>query len=195
MLYPQKELIMMRKNNFFIGFIIFISLSLLVPASLFAKVESAASKVLISTEKTEDQKPPIVSGEATATAPVKNSGPKSGTAATKKKGYELPNPDPEWEKSSPVEKETQGIVTGVSAQGIAVEYAVSKKEGGQEIWFNYTTGIKLVGINGLSELGEGDKVKVAYSEAPDNRRLISEITLVRKKPKERAESQGQKETE
>jgi len=108
----------------------------------------------------------------------------SAAAKTVKKGYVLPSPDSEWEKgSSIVEKETEGTITGVNNMGIAVEYAVDKKEGGYEIWFNYTQGIKLEGVENLSEFAVGDTVKVSYREDADKRRVIKEMKLLRKKQK------------
>ncbi len=84
-------------------------------------------------------------------------------------------------------------MTGVNRQGIAVEYAVNKKEGSQEIWFNYVEGMKLIGVKAASEFGEGDTVEVVYTEAPGNLRRVKGIVLIQKKPKELPESGNQKE--
>ncbi len=122
-----------------------------------------------------------------AASAAKAAGAKAETKiekAEKKNKSGLPDPDPALVKLKVKPQTTQGTVTGRSAQGVAVEYAVDKKEGGHEIWFNYTEGIKLVGLKELSELQEGDTVSVTYKTAPDNRRLVQEVALVRKKPKE-----------
>lgn len=135
---------------------------------------SAESKQLVSADnpktKTIAKKPPAAKAEA---KPVK-------------KGFELPDPDPALVKLDVKPQKTQGIVTGRSAYGVAVEYAADKKTGGQEIWFNYSKGIKLVGLKELKEIGEGDVVNVTYKTGPDNRKLIQELALVRKKPAEPA---------
>ena len=146
-----------------------------VTSNAFAEGGSTAPKVFVSKEKTEVQE----SNQTTKTSEFKG----EQMVSTEKKQ------DSQVEKSSAVEenateKKTRGTVTGVNGQGFAVEYAVDKKEGGMEIWFNYNEGMKLIGIHGSSELEEGDAVKVTYDETPSHRRIIKEIELIRKKPEE-----------
>jgi hypothetical protein len=97
-----------------------------------------------------------------------------------------PEAQSEPEKPKPVKRTTSGIVTGISPQGIAIEYAVDKKEGGREVWLNYGD---VADKNSLSDIGEGDTVNAVFDEYPDRRKMLTDITLERKKPKERAEAE------
>jgi hypothetical protein len=154
--------------------LIFAALALFAVSTAFAAEQSEAFKQLASQRKAElqasDQKAPAVEK-----APVA------------KKTESATVPEAEAEEVPMVELDKKGTVTGVSRQGFAVEYAVDKKAGGMEVWFNYGEGMKLAGMESVSELGEGDQVFVVYDQAPNNTKHVKEITLLKKKPAEQAE--------
>ena len=86
----------------------------------------------------------------------------------------------------PVKRETTGTVTGISHQGIAVEYGQDKKTGGREVWIPFSEKAKRSGaLKDLSGLEVGDKVGAVYDEYPDMTKQLTQITLLKKKPKEK----------
>lgn len=109
---------------------------------------------------------------------------------TPKKKSGLRERDPELVKAATKPKTVQGLVTGVSRQGIAIEYGSDPKQGGLEIWFNYVEGMKYSGFEDLSQLAEGDTVGVEYKEAADHRKLVDKLTLVAKKAVEPVAPEG-----
>jgi len=134
----------------------------------------AKSKQLVSADSSKTK----TAAKKTTTAKAK------AEAKPVKKGFELPDPDPALVKLDVPAKSTQGTVTGKSVWGMAVEYGTDKKDGGLEIWFNFSKGIKLVGLKELKEIEEGDTVSVTYKTGADNHKLITEVALIEKKPKE-----------
>ena len=104
--------------------------------------------------------------------------------AKKKKGYAFPDADQVLLKEKLTDKVTNGTVTGAASYGLAVEYATDAKTGGHEIWFNYAKGVKFSGVRSGSDLQEGDTVSVVYGESEARQRLVKQVTLIRKKPKE-----------
>lgn len=80
-----------------------------------------------------------------------------------------------------VEKRTEGMVTGVSAQGLAVEYALTA-ESSKEIWIDFGNEISYRGMSDKSELVVGDVVQVIYGETPDAKKFVKEIIMVKKAP-------------
>ncbi len=139
-----------------------------------AAATAVKNKITKSATPVSGDKNALTSGVATKTPEVQE----------KKKGFQLPDRDADLEKVATTARSVEGVVTGVSKHGVAVEYAADPEKGGMEIWFNYTKKIKLSGIKKLDELQEGDTVSVAYKEAPDKRKLVDGIKLVAKKPKE-----------
>ena len=104
----------------------------------------------------------------------------------KKKTFTLPDPDPADEKMLGYIKRLEGVVSGKSNYGMAVEYGVdpvTKVPG--EMWVNYTKAVKFQGVKDFSEFQEGDKVSVVYKEDDDkSKRVLQEVRLTAKKPKE-----------
>ena len=154
-------------------------------SSLSVNNAPADPKVLVSKEKAAIQE--------TQTAPtgkasdIRNRIEAAGRDVEKKQ-EQAPAAKPpaasEPEKPVAVEKERQGIVTGKSPQGLAIEYAVDKKEGGQEVWLNYGEGVQ---ASDFSEIEEGDTVNAVYDETEGARqRSVKKIALIHKKPKEPA---------
>ena len=59
------------------------------------------------------------------------------------------------------------------------------KGSSSEIWVNFTKKIKCSGFRDLNELEAGDTVFITFKETKDQKkRLLKEIALVAKKPKE-----------
>ena len=147
-----------------------------------------AATAVTSVESASPSSNALVSKEGRA--PAKKGAPvptmvKAG--AVKKKGFQLPDADPVFNDKNLHTKEVKGVVMGSAKYGIAVEYASDPKAGGKEIWFNYTKGVSFKGVKAPLEINEGDTVSVTYKEAADKRRLVEEVTLVQRKPKESAE--------
>ncbi len=103
-----------------------------------------------------------------------------------KKSWEekLPDPDPEEVKIKGTEETLEGLVSGAGYNGLAVEVPNPKKNEASEVWLNYVKGLKLTGIQSLTEIQEGDTVRVSYKKAEDGRKFLKEIRLIRKKPAE-----------
>jgi hypothetical protein len=147
------------------------------PTAFQKKMAAIAQGETSSTENT-------LSDFATQASPaVKNASTVKKTDAVKKADA-TKDQEAEAEKIPMAEMTTKGTVTGVSPQGFALEYGIDKKAGSMEIWFNYNDGIKFSGMGSAGELGEGDTVFVVYDQAPNKVRIVKEMTLLKKKPKE-----------
>ncbi len=160
-----------------------------------ASAEAVPAKVE-KTEPTDFQKKiaAIAQGETSGTGNTLSdfatkAAPVAKKVVKKEENAKAKAPETEAEKVPMVEIAKKGTITGVSRQGFALEYAVDKKAGGMEIWFNYGEGMKLGGMGDASELGEGDTVYVVYDQAPNNSRHVKEISLLQKKPAEPAEAE------
>lgn len=96
----------------------------------------------------------------------------------------FPDPDPEEAKTKGTPEMLQGRVSGAGYNGLAVELSSPRKGEPSEIWFDYVKGLKLSGVQSLSEIEEGDMVSVFYKEGEDGRKFLKEVRFVRKKPVE-----------
>jgi hypothetical protein len=101
----------------------------------FTDADLAPSSKLVSKERTASVAKPA------APAVLKTKTP----SPVKKKEVQLPDPAPALVKLNTPAISTQGVVTGHSNFGVAVEYGADPKHGSQEIWFNYSNGIKMNG--------------------------------------------------
>ena len=113
--------------------------------------------------------------------------PKTQPEEKKKAKFVLPDPNPDDIKAKGEPNEAVGTISARNKYGMAVEYAVDAKKGtSEEIWVNFHKKLKLSGMKDLSELGEGDKVKIQYKVTKGTTRiLLNEIKLISKKPKEK----------
>jgi len=119
-----------------------------------------------------------ISATAKKTSAVK----KATAAKAKEEKEEVVDPN----APKPVIKRTSGTVTGINNQGIAIEYAEDKDKGGMEFWINFDKKVqKAGGLRELSGLGIGDTVNAVYDEYPNKAKKLTEITLLKKKPKEK----------
>lgn len=96
----------------------------------------------------------------------------------------FPDPDPEEAKTKGTQEMLEGRVSGAGYNGLAVELPSPRKGEPSEIWFDYVKGLKLSGVQSLSEIEEGDVVSVSYKEGEDGRKFLKEVRFVRKKPVE-----------
>ena len=160
-----------------------------------AQAEAEKPKLTDFQKKIAAIKQGEVSGEGETLSDFKTQTVSTGkkAAATKKtaaketlkdKGKEEEAVDPNAPK--PGKRETTGTVTGISHQGIAVEYGQDKKTGGREVWIPFSEKAKRSGaLKDLSGLEVGDKVGAVYDEYPDMTKQLTQITLLKKKPKEK----------
>ena len=124
-------------------------------------------------------------GPAAASASETPASPVQKEKKVKKSWEEnLPDSDPEEAKTKGTQEMLEGRVSGAGYNGLAVELPNPKKGQPSEIWFNYVKGVKLSGVQSLSEIQEGDTVSVSYKEGEDGRKFLKEIRLIRKKPVE-----------
>ena len=177
-------------------------LFIFVTSSAFAENGPAAPTVFVSKEKSEVQKTEVQASKQKASAQASSTSTfasESKEAVAKKKEQEEANLKAKEEaleaEKNAIEKKTKGVVTGVSKQGFAVQYAADAKEGGKEIWFNFAEKMELVKMKDTSELGEGDMVSVLYGEMPDHRKLVKKIELIKKKPEEKKSAKASEEKE
>lgn len=148
--------------------------------------------------KTTEAKPaafkPIV-GKVAVKAPLASLEGESKSAdllkkkPAKKKGPRvvLPKIDPADEEALGQEKTLEGVVGGRNTFGIAVVVETdAAKRSSREIWFTRMKETKLVGVKkGMSEFGDGDKVKVVYKELDENKKkILKSVTLIQKAPPE-----------
>ena len=110
----------------------------------------------------------------------------NASTANKKKAYVLPDPDPLEKELEMNIKTLNGSISARSAAGMAVEFEKDEAKGSSsEIWVNFTKKIKCSGFRDLNELEAGDTVFITFKETKDQKkRLLKEIALVAKKPKE-----------
>ncbi len=89
-------------------------------------------------------------------------------------------------KQTVATKYTQGIVSAVGKQGIAVERTL-EKGGAIEMYLPFDPSIRLQGVSGVSDLHEGDTVLVDYRETTEQdgdmvraSRVAVKVALVRR---------------
>jgi hypothetical protein len=96
---------------------------------------------------------------------------------------------PQPEEPKPVKKAIAGRVTGINAQGLAVEYAQDQDSGGKEFWIDFDRKVKEAGgLKETSGLDVGDKVNAIYNEYPNRSKRLIQVKLLKKKPAEKEES-------
>ena len=174
-----------------VWYVFFLSFLVAAPEMVFAApktTEPANLSTLLVSKETAPGKKAVQAVSKVAKTPLKSKLSAKEREARNKKGFPLPDPDPMFDKEDVVTQQTKGTVTGAAKYGLAVE-TVDPKKGGMEYWFNYTKGIHLTGLRALSDIQEGDTVSATFKETKDNHRLIKELALVQKKPKETAQSE------
>ena len=149
-------------------FVLVLSFSVASPEMLFAAETKSMDTLLTDVD---------LSAPGTAPKP----------AAVKRPRFELPTLSEEDEKAVGTMLDAKGTISARNKYGMAVEYGVDAKTGSSsEIWVNFHKKLKLSGMKDLSELGEGDRVRIQYKVTKETKRiLLTEITLVSKKPKEK----------
>ncbi len=156
----------------------------------------AAETKLISTEsfktKFEEIKAKMskVGKPESKAIPAVPAAPVEGSKPSKSK-VTLPDVSKEDEKAEGEVKEETGLIVARNHHGLAVEYAFDKKNSAaQEIWVNFNKKMKLSGVKDLSQLGEGDTVRIQYKVTKAEKKIILKaIELIRKKSKEAKELQ------
>ncbi|MFH1799908.1 MAG: hypothetical protein ABH891_03525 [Candidatus Omnitrophota bacterium] len=111
----------------------------------------------------------------------------------KKYVFEYPEPAVIDETMEPVQKKIDGEIGLVIKAGMNVEFD-RKASTSNDLWIEFTKGIKAEGVGALSEFLPGDKVRVTYEEAKDgSRRAVRSIKLLKRKTEEEKKREAEAE--
>ena len=177
MLWTIRRWLFLKGASLFVSLVIFLSQSTPVFAEEAKKITYAGLIKLLSKEnKTVKESSPSAAKpvDATPNPKVKN----------KVRWSQVSEEDMKAEGTM---VEMQGTVSAKNNYGMAVEKNVNESLGtAEEVWVVFHGKMKLSGIKSVGELEAGDKVKVKYKVTKAEKKiLLSEITFVSKKPKEK----------